>query len=92
MVASRLVETKSGVCVRTVSIVCGCRNLPDSASADQVDRIDVVANLTSRSRWTLVADAADGADGTDGTDGTFLSCTYPNDPAAGSALAHPVSE
>jgi hypothetical protein len=45
MVASRLVETKSGVCVSTVSIVCGCRDLPDSASADQVDRIDVVANL-----------------------------------------------
>jgi hypothetical protein len=41
----------------------------------------VVANVTGRSRWRLVADAADD------TDGIFLSCTYPDDPSSGPAFS-----
>jgi hypothetical protein len=48
----RLTETKGGVCVSTVSIVCGC-DLPDRARADQIGTTIVVGDVIGRSRRRL---------------------------------------
>jgi hypothetical protein len=58
MVASRLPETKSGVCVSTVSIVCTIDAYSFGANKDGL--------IQSR---PIMADATDGADGMFGTRG-----------------------
>jgi hypothetical protein len=54
-------QPESGICVSTVSIVGGCRDLLDWVPADQIRATAVVADVTGGSRWRSVADAADGA-------------------------------
>src|SRR5260370_25183662 len=73
---------KGGVCVSTVSIVCGHDGgLPHRPRADQIGAMGVVAEVIGRlRRRSIVADAAEGADG------ILEPRMHSDDPAASAAL------
>jgi hypothetical protein len=68
---------KAGVCVSTVGIVSVCRADFSAQTRTGITGYGAGCGDTA----PMVADDADGADN------IFLSCTYANDPASGSAFA-----